>query len=65
MGERHPVRRAKAAYVEGNISLRELERALGDRIDARRYKHDARVDGYHSLKGGDTHGYADGEWADE
>jgi len=40
----HGVKRAKRAYVNGEISLGVLEQALDDRLGASSYKHDRRID---------------------
>lgn len=37
---------AKQAYVNGNITLDTLERALDDRLSGNRYTHDSRIDGH-------------------
>lgn len=40
------VRLAKKAYVNGNIDLETLERALEDRLVGSSFSHDARIDGH-------------------
>lgn len=58
-----PIDLAKKAYVEGNIDLPTLERALEDRLQGDSFTHDARIEGHipPAARGDDytPHGYDD------